>query len=567
MGAKKTYITATKEEVIDYYITQNHTLKDTANYFKCGEDAVANFCKRNNIFKVEGRKKKTYLTASFEEVYDYYIIQNHSVIESANYFNCGKDAFSYFCKRNNIKKDRKLTNKVESKSKLDKKEIRRDELIKRISKKDLLNIINDKHSSIKNIFKKYNINKKEYNYLKDYYKLNDRKSQTYRKDTLRILNNYDKDFIYDYYITQNHTINECMEFFKVKRDTFLKCLDYYNIDKVVHLSDIIKNIDENEFKYYVKNNHSFNEITTKFNIDYWQLISLLDYFKIEDKDIAIKTGTIPENEFKQLLINNNIEYEYQFNLNNYRYDFKVGNKLIEINPSYTHNSFYGFRNLVPSLDKKYHYTKTKNAVDNGYNCISIWDWDDVNKVLNIIKPRDRVYARKCSIKEVDLKKAKEYLNKYHLQGYARDKIRLGLYNEDELVGIMTFGKPRYNKKYEWELVRLCSHKYVVGGAEKLFNYFVHNYNPNSIISYCDMSKFKGETYLKLGFKYKSYSINKHWYNIKEKIHITDNLLRQRGFDQLFKTNYGKGTSNEELMRENGFVEIYDCGQASYVWEK
>ena len=48
------------------------------------------------------------------------------------------------------------------------------------------------------------------------------------------------------------------------------------------------------------------------------------------------------------------------------------------------------------------------------------------------------------------------------------------------------------------------------------------------------------------------------------MHITDGLLRQRGFDQLFGTHYGKGTSNEQLMLDNGFVEIYDCGQQAYV---
>ena len=57
----------------------------------------------------------------------------------------------------------------------------------------------------------------------------------------------------------------------------------------------------------------------------------------------------------------------------------------------------------------------------------------------------------------------------------------------------------------------------------------------------------------------------HWYNIKTGQHITDNLLRQRGFDQLFSTNYGKGTSNRELMLQHNFVEIYDCGQSTYVW--
>ena len=132
---------------------------------------------------------------------------------------------------------------------------------------------------------------------------------------------------------------------------------------------------------------------------------------------------------------------------------------------------------------------------------------------------------------------------------------------------MTFGKPRYNKNYEYELLRLCT-KFdfeVVAGASKLFTYFIRHYSPASIISYCDLSKFKGDVYTKLGFNLQSVSNpSLHWYNIKTKQHITDNLLRQRGFDQLFGTNYGKGVSNEKLMLEHNFVKIYDAGQATYI---
>ena len=31
----------------------------------------------------------------------------------------------------------------------------------------------------------------------------------------------------------------------------------------------------------------------------------------------------------------------------------------------------------------------------------------------------------------------------------------------------------------------------------------------------------------------------------------------------FGTNYGKGTSNEQLMLDNGWLPVYDCGQAVY----
>ena len=130
---------------------------------------------------------------------------------------------------------------------------------------------------------------------------------------------------------------------------------------------------------------------------------------------------------------------------------------------------------------------------------------------------------------------------------------------------MTFDKPRYDKNYEYEIIRYCYNKNIVGGSEKLFKYFIDKYHPKSIISYCDNSKFTGGVYTRLGFKLDNYGQPaRHWYNIKTKKHITNNLLVKHGFDHLFGTNYGKGTSNEELMIENDFVEIYDAGQSRYT---
>ena len=81
-----------------------------------------------------------------------------------------------------------------------------------------------------------------------------------------------------------------------------------------------------------------------------------------------------------------------------------------------------------------------------------------------------------------------------------------------------------------------------------------------------MSKFNGNVYEKLGFTaMRKARPSKHWYNIKTKKHIIDSLLRQQGFDRLFKTTYGKGSSNKELMLANGFIEVYDAGQASYTY--
>ena len=131
---------------------------------------------------------------------------------------------------------------------------------------------------------------------------------------------------------------------------------------------------------------------------------------------------------------------------------------------------------------------------------------------------------------------------------------------------MTFGKPRYSLTADYELIRYCSSCTVIDGAEKIFKYFLKTYNPEFVVSYCDTAKFAGNVYSKLGFEYITSTLSHHWFNFKTKQHILDSLLRKRGFDQLFNTNFGKGTSNSDLMIQHGFVEVVDSGQSTYMYK-
>lgn len=272
--------------------------------------------------------------------------------------------------------------------------------------------------------------------------------------------------------------------------------------------------------------------------------------------------------FAKLLDNSKISYEREFLLQKYSYDFKVGNVLIEINPTATHNTHFSPYGEC-RIGKTYHKDKSKLAKDNGYHVIHVFDWDDTDKVVRLLKSRETVYARKCVVKVVDYRDTNEYLSSNHLQGTCKgQEIRLGLYYNNQLVSLMSFGKSRFNKNYEYELLRYCASHNVIGGAEKLFKYFIDNYKPKSIVSYCDTSKFSGKVYDTLGFKYvKTNSPRKHWYSKKEKRHITDGLLIRQGYDRLFKENHGKGTSNEELILARGYLPVYDCGQATYIWRR
>ena len=339
------------------------------------------------------------------------------------------------------------------------------------------------------------------------------------------------------------------------------CIEKYGVDNVSKSKEVIDKIKQTKQERYGK--PSYNNIeqirqTCKEKYGY-------DYACMRpEARCAGSNNSGPNLYFMNLLEDNNIEFEREFSIDNRSYDFKIGDTLIEIDPSATHNSTWGIHGKPK--DKYYHIDKTLLAEKHGYRCIHVWDWDNYESIINLLKSRERVYARKCIIKEVSKQDAATFINTYHLQGYIHDSIRIGLHFNDELISIMTFGKPRYNKNVDYELLRYCNSCNVIGGAEKIFTYFIRKYNPKKVISYCDKSKFNGNTYTKLGFKYIRKSIGKHWYNIKTQRHITNNLLLQKGFDSLFNTNYGKEYSNESLMLQHNFVEVYDCGQITYIYE-
>lgn len=274
-------------------------------------------------------------------------------------------------------------------------------------------------------------------------------------------------------------------------------------------------------------------------------------------------------KFSELLTANNIPHITEYRIETKLYDFCIEDQriLIEIDPTYTHNSLGN--HLGEGLDSTYHLEKSKLASDHGYRCIHVFDWDNVDKIIDIVNPnKQRTYARACNIEEIDSATCDEFLERNHLQGTCRgQKLRFGLYWNNTLVQVMTFGKPRYNKNYEWELLRLCTLRTynVVGGANKLFKYITQHNNLSNIISYCDTSKFNGRVYSELGMKFEYMTRPRESWS-KGTSKISAALLKQRGYDQLFGTDYGKGTDNVQLMIDHDWLPVYDCGQLVFSYK-
>ena len=275
-------------------------------------------------------------------------------------------------------------------------------------------------------------------------------------------------------------------------------------------------------------------------------------------------------KFQQYLAENNIESTLEVNIENKFFDLYIPSckTVVEIDPSYTHNT-EGCNHFNHKIPLDYHISKTHIAVQNGCRCIHVFDWDDWDKVIQLVTPTKKIYARQCQlVKVVDDKVANKFIKENHLQGQARGALlTLGLAYNDELVQCMSFGLSRYNKNYTYELLRLCSKQgvSVLGGASKMFKFATQQLELDSIISYCDASKFTGKVYEAMGMTRSKLTAPSIIWSKEEK-HITSNLLRQRGYDQLFNANYGKGTDNELLMLFNGWVPVPDCGQYVFTYK-
>lgn len=225
-------------------------------------------------------------------------------------------------------------------------------------------------------------------------------------------------------------------------------------------------------------------------------------------------------------------------------------------------------------DNKYHLNKTKIANSLGYTLIHIFENEWLLK-QDIVKSRllyklglisNKIYARKCIIKDISSSDSEVFLNKNHIQGYATSSIRLGLEHNEELVAIMTFSKARFSNTAEWELVRYTNklNTTVVGGASKLFAHFVKAYSPCSIISYADIRWNSGSLYSNLDFKWSHDSKPNYWY-FKGKILESRIKYQKHKLQHILKT-YDQTLTEYQNMCNNGYYRIFDCGNKVFLWE-
>jgi hypothetical protein len=237
------------------------------------------------------------------------------------------------------------------------------------------------------------------------------------------------------------------------------------------------------------------------------------------------------------------------------------NLAFEFNGVYWHNELY--------KEKNYHLNKTNSCLEKGIQLIHVWedDWNhkqDIVKsmILNKLnKTQNKIYARKCEIKEItDNKLVRDFLDKNHIQGFVGSSIKIGLFYENELVSLMTFKKSK-----TIELNRFCNkiNTNIIGGASKLFKYFINNFDFDEIVSFSNNSYSNGKIYEKLNFQ-KTNKLKPDY------SYIVDNIRRHKfNFrkSKLKKLGYNIEKSEKKLCLINNIYRVFDAGKIKWLYKK
>ena len=242
---------------------------------------------------------------------------------------------------------------------------------------------------------------------------------------------------------------------------------------------------------------------------------------------------------------------------------------IECNGTYWHSEIAGKK------DKNYHLNKTVQCEQLGIQLIHVFEheWYDQRQIVEsrlaylVGAVSQKIYARNTTVFSMSSKQAQQFFDQNHIQGFAAGMVYYGLRYKDQVVAAMSFSKSRYNKKYDYELLRFCNllNTSVVGGAGKLFKHFVNQHQPKTVISYADRRWSIGRLYQSLGFEFLHHSSPSYQYLDPNKSKVFNRQQFQKHklhskievFDPLL--------TEWENMRLNSYDRIWDSGNSAWLF--
>ena len=230
------------------------------------------------------------------------------------------------------------------------------------------------------------------------------------------------------------------------------------------------------------------------------------------------------------------------------------------------------------IENNYHLNKTKLCNKKGIDLIHVFedDWLERKEIVkSMIASRlgvykEKIFARKCQIKEIEKDQAKIFFNENHLQGFAYGDLYLGLVFNNELIQCICINKKGWHDG-NVELTRMVTklNTQVIGGFSKLVKHISDYIEYKSITSYVYKAWFNGKGYNESGFTIVKENNPSYFYIVNGK-RIHKSHFRKDKIKKMFERGelefYDSNKTEHENMIENKIYRIYDCGTIKVIYE-
>jgi hypothetical protein len=168
--------------------------------------------------------------------------------------------------------------------------------------------------------------------------------------------------------------------------------------------------------------------------------------------------------------------------------------------------------------------------------------------------KERVFARKCELKEVSKKEAIDFLNKNHIQGSGKFDIAFGLYYSNELTMLVAFGK--HHRGGSGVVLTRCVSKFnttVVGGLSRLCKHAkaVHG----SFITWVDLRWSDGSSWIANNWNPEEILKPDYFYYNENTKKIVSKQSRRKS-----KCPPPAGLTEKQFAEIQGFMRVYDAGK-------
>ena len=346
---------------------------------------------------------------------------------------------------------------------------------------------------------------------------------------------------------------------------------FENLDKL-YLQDLSElfNKDSSGISRVISRLNIYNSDSEHVFIFKKDLQKLIDYYKTTENSIISYSEKEIVNFIKSIcdyeIIENNRDVISPMELDIYIPSKKLA---IEFDGIYWHNELY--------KDKNYHLNKTLACEEKGIDLIHVFE-DDWKYNQNIIKSmiasrlgiyQQKIFARKCEVKEISKDSAKIFFNENHLQGFVKCDYYLSLQYNNQIVQCVAITEKGWHDG-NVELTRMVTklNIQVIGGFSKLMKFIYNKYN-SSITSYVFKAWFNGKGYLASGFKIvkenpPSYSYVMNGKRIHKSHFRKSKIKKMYEFGEL--KYFDENKSEHEIMLQNNIYRIYDCGTIKVVYE-